>query len=353
MEMLPTFWTEPEVELLVGTTLAPAMSAKIKSLQREYDMLCSSGSNTRWFKAVGEHLEFDDWLQVDAMYRSRALDIPALGHCMIPCVDLANHASGDATVALYEKDANGDAVLLLRDGKKLAGGDEVTITYGDEKGACEMIFSYGFLEAGMESAQSLFLSLSLLDHDALSLAKRDFADCAPGFKLIDTGDDGIDWSGDFIWLLCVTDEDGFRFEIARTIDGDTETQAFFQEQQLTGGAGELYNLLTKHELWDVFRLRAITLLQQRVFDQLQVLYSTQDEMEDVPRGEGIDIRDGPYHLAMRLRNLEFELMNRAYESFEHKVRLPLLSRCYAGELSPPHTAIVAAKARRLPSHCWV
>jgi hypothetical protein len=66
---------------------------------------------------------------VDAMYRSRALDLPGSGHVMVPCVDMANHASGEETTALYETDEKRNAVLQLRWGKKLYPGEEITITY--------------------------------------------------------------------------------------------------------------------------------------------------------------------------------------------------------------------------------
>jgi hypothetical protein len=73
-------------------------------------------------------LTFDDWMCVDAMYRSRALEFPGTGDCMVPCVDMANHASGDATAALYETDGDGNGLLLLREGKHVEPGEEVTIT---------------------------------------------------------------------------------------------------------------------------------------------------------------------------------------------------------------------------------
>lgn len=275
--------------------------------------------HTRWYQAVEDFIDFDDWLQVDAMYRSRALEMPGIGHCMVPCVDLANHASGEATVASYEKDADGNAVLLLRDGKKVDGGGEVTITYGDEKGACEMIFSYGFLEDSMESAETVFLSLTIPDNDKYRMAKSKIADCAPGFKLVETGD-GIDWTGDFIWLLCVNEDDGLRFELARTVDGEEEVGAFLQDRELTGGAAELKAVLQDSELWDVYKLRAVTILQQRVFDQLQLLYGTQAEVEAISGGGETGIRNEVFELAMDLRRLEFDLQERAYEVFEAQVR---------------------------------
>ena len=113
LELLPTFWSQAERNLLVGTTLAPAVSSKLRSLRREYDYLTSSTQQTRWYQTVRDHIGFDDWLQVDAMYRSRALDFPGIGHCMVPCIDLANHAPGDSTTAIYEKDEDGNAILLL------------------------------------------------------------------------------------------------------------------------------------------------------------------------------------------------------------------------------------------------
>jgi hypothetical protein len=305
--------------LLVGTTLAPAVSSKLRSLRKEYDLLCEYAASTRWYQTVEDYLQFDDWLQVDAMYRSRALDFPEFGHCMAPGIDLANHASGDETIAVFEKDPEGNAVLLLRDDKSVDEDGEVTITYGDEKGACEMIFSYGFLDDDMESAETLFLSLSIPDSDSLRSMKTSFADCAPGFRLIDTGDGEIEWTGDFIWLLCVSEDDGFRFEIARTVDGDTEVEAFFGEHRLTGGPAELHRLLAETPIWDVYRLRTVTLLQQRIFDQMQVLYTTEDAIQAALHGEGSDISDRSHGLAIKLRKLEFELMNSAYEAFERQV----------------------------------
>lgn len=320
LELLPTFWTSNELQLLVGTTLAPAATSKLRSLQREYDLLCQSASQTRWYSIVRDHLDFDDWLQVDAMYRSRALDFPGIGHCMVPCIDLANHSAGESTIAIYERDSDGNAVLLLRDDKAVKAGEEVTITYGDEKGACEMLFSYGFLEIDRQSAETLFLSLTIPDTDTYRTTKMRIADCAPGFKLIAASDEMIEWDGEFIWLLCVNEDDGLRFELARTIDGGEELQAFFQDHELTGEAVvfQLHDLLRKSQLWDVYRLRAVATLQQRVFDQMQILYSTQGDVEAVAHGEDTDIRDRPYEQAMQLRRLEFEFLERAYEQLEQQ-----------------------------------
>jgi hypothetical protein len=239
---------------------------------------------------------------------------------MVPCIDLANHAANDATIAIYEQDIDGNAILVLHDGKTLKEDDEVTISYGDAKGACEMIFSYGFLDSSMASAETLFLSLSPPSGNSLTAAKTAAADCAPGFKLIDRRDDMVDWTGDFIWMLCIDSNDGLHFELARTTDGDEEVHAFFNDVELTGGAAQLQTLLAATELWDVHKLRAVSILQARVFDQLQVLYGSQEAAEAADHGDGTGISDQVYGLAMKLRQLEFELLDKAYEVFEQQVR---------------------------------
>ncbi len=122
--------------------------------------------------------------------------MPGTGHSMVPCLDMANHASGDNTSVLYETDSHGNAVLILQAGEDLAPNDEVTITYGDEKGACEMLFSYGFIEPTMNSARELFLDLEIPNDDPLRLAKKAVAQSAPGFRLF-LHDDSMDWESSF------------------------------------------------------------------------------------------------------------------------------------------------------------
>jgi hypothetical protein len=133
MEQLPTIWTNRERDLLIGTTLKAATEAKLRALYREFDNLrkCTSHiswCNSIWWDEADGMLDFDDWKQVDAMYRSRALEFPGIGDAMVPCVDMANHASGDQTAALYEKDVHGNALLYVRQGRNLETGEEVTIT---------------------------------------------------------------------------------------------------------------------------------------------------------------------------------------------------------------------------------
>lgn len=130
---LPTFYTDEELELLRGTSLQSAVDAKIAALEQELSHIQQSTSQISWCQKYWwdedtGRLTLDDWKYVDAVYRSRMLDLPGHGYSMVPCIDMANHASDDSVKALYEKDAEGDAVLQLRSGKKLSANEEVTIS---------------------------------------------------------------------------------------------------------------------------------------------------------------------------------------------------------------------------------
>jgi hypothetical protein len=132
-ELLPTCWSEEEQDLLEGTTLKPAVRAKLNSLLREFELLRTATESIDWcakywWDEENGLLTFDDWMLVDAMYRSRALEFPGAGDCMMPCIDMANHASGEATAAWYETDADGNGLLLLRNGKVIPDKGEITIT---------------------------------------------------------------------------------------------------------------------------------------------------------------------------------------------------------------------------------
>lgn len=325
---MPTFYTDNEIDLLYGTSLDGALKQKFRSLDREYDLLREKTGNIDWCSRVWwdddtGHLTFDDWKTVDAMYRSRALDMPGIGHATVPCIDMANHASGEKTVAVYEGDGQGNAVLQLREGKKLIKGDEITITYGDEKGACEMIFSYGFLEDTMATAEQIFLDLDIPDDDPLRMAKKMSCKDAPGFRLhMESGE--IGWEGDFLWWICVNEEDGLDFRVLQTNNGSRELRASWKGQELHAGV-TLRSVLSGEPMWDIFHLRAIVTLQQRVERQMMEL----QEGEAFVHGGASqsDVSADVLSLIVRLRELESALLEKAYGHFENQVcRDPSKSR---------------------------
>ncbi|KAF2710208.1 SET domain-containing protein [Pleomassaria siparia CBS 279.74] len=307
-EPLPTFWTEDERELLAGTTLRPAVRAKLSSLLREFEAVRTATEGIdwcakHWWNESEGLMTFQDWMRVDAIYRSRALEFPGVGDAMVPCIDMANHASGDATAALYETDEDGNGLLLLRDGKDMTKGGEVTITYGDDKGACESIFSYGFLEENMTSARTIFLDLDIPMEDQLRPAKMAVNTAPPGFRISER-DGRIDWESDFVWLVAVNEEDGLDFKLKQTIDGQTEIEAFWRDQELDDTC-KLRHLLEQDGLWDVYQLRAVVLIQNRIERQLQTLREAGIPARDP------SIREGPWQLVGRLHNLEQKLLEDA------------------------------------------
>ncbi len=317
---IPTLWNDEERLLLTGTSLEAAVESKLKSLDREFTLLREKTTSIDWCRQYWWDTEivvltFDDWKQVDAMYRSRALDLPGTGHAMVPCIDMANHASGDDTTALYDTDDNGNAVLVLRDDKNLIANDEVTITYGDEKGACEMLFSYGFIESTMKSARELFLDLEIPDDDPLKLAKKAVSNTAPGFRLFVDGD-SVGWEGSFVWLIVVNEEDGLEFKLLQNTNGERELQASWKDE-VVPDMSKLQTLAQNELLWDVFNLRAVTTLQYRIEQQLIRLEGSKKYIDELLKDDTIEqsIRDN----ARRLRESEEALMLRAYDDFESKV----------------------------------
>ena len=245
---------------------------------------------------------------------------------MVPCVDMANHASGDETLAIYETDQDRNAILLLRDGKKVEKGEEVTITYGDSKGACEMIFSYGFVEDTMDSARELFLDLQIPDDDPLKRAKMAATNAAPGVRIFDR-QDGTHWESDFIWLVCINEEDGLDFRVLQQNDGSRELMMAWKDQDLSEGH-KLLELLQADPMWEIFRLRAVALVQDRVESQLRLLMQT-EHVQSVQYGGGTGIREKPFELVMRLRKLETDLLEKAYGDLEDEVSV----RCRSYENS--------------------
>lgn len=70
--------------------------------------------------------------------------------------------------------------------------------------------------------------------------------------------------------------------------------------------------LEEDDLWEVFQLRAVVLLEERVTDQLDLLLKSTVEKSAM-------VRDRPWELAMRLRDLEGDLLQRARKKLEDQV----------------------------------
>ena len=271
---------------------------------------------------------------------------------MVPCIDFANHASGDATIALYETDTDGNAVLLLREGQNLTPGLEITITYGDDKGACEMLFSYGFLEESMTFANELYLDLDIPPDDPLKTAKKHVSKAAPGFRIFN-GNKTVGWEGSFVWLLCVNEEDGLEFKLILSNDGAKELRVFWNGNELTD-VGSLEYLLQNDPRWEIFQLRAAVVLRDRIAQQLSALETNQIDCTNVPFAS--DEYAQRFQAATKLRGLEETLLLQAYEMFVQKVDQMThsgrdtftYSNCYPDQFQAVDTCDPAVPERGLP-----
>jgi hypothetical protein len=184
--------------------------------------------------------------------------------------------------------------------------------YGDDKGACEMIFSYGFIEDSVTNARDILLELDIPDSDPLKRAKKAASTSAPGVRLIDSNKNGLHWKSDFIWLICINEEDGLQFEIAQTVDGGRELVVDFQGKPLED-TSLLEEMLKASPIWEVYQLRAVSILQDRVGAQLSIL------MESEPENKGEDESSFASKLILKLRALEADMLERFYDFLEDEV----------------------------------
>lgn len=206
-------------------------------------------------------------------------------------------------------------------------------SYGDDKGASEMIFSYGFLENTMQDAKQLFLDLDIPDDDPLKPAKRAICKDAPGVRLFSINKDSggnhdnnsasTGWESGFVWWACVNEEDGLNFQVLQTLEGQRELRATWKGQPLSPDTTSLEDLVLSDSQKDVFKLRANVIIQTRLERQLSLLEETAsafDEVEHDPSGDRTGIRSEVYETIRRLRGLEIDLLRRGLKDLSQEVR---------------------------------
>ncbi|RMZ76270.1 hypothetical protein DV737_g4890, partial [Chaetothyriales sp. CBS 132003] len=342
--MLPTFYSTEERQLLVGTSLEEALEQKLSSLEKEFTHLRQATESIAWCRKLwwddeSEHLQFEDWKLADAMYRSRALELPkGLGDSMVPVVDMANHSY--SYNARFEVDSNGDANLVVRDGVVIPAGAEITIIYGCG-GACEMLFSYGFLDDSVTSARELFLNLIMPEDDPLRAAKIQYAAVAPGVRLFEDQNGQVGWESDFVWWACVNEEDGLEFAVLQAYGEQRELKAFWKGRPFE--APELQTILMADSLRDIFMLRATVLISQRVEDQGVNLTDSEARCEEAFNSPGS--QPDMWNQIGKLRGLELDLLQRAYQSLEAKVSI---QKELSGPFADIATEGTTARNRRSP-----
>jgi hypothetical protein len=115
--------------------------------------------------------------------------------------------------------------------------------------------------------------------------------------------------------VSINEEDGLDFKLRQTVDGQREIQGFWKEQELDDTT-KIRAYLEQDPLWDIYQLRAIVLLQNRVEAQLHTLQNFGDPPRDA------SVREGPWQLAERLRSLESQVLQKAMVEFEEQVNIP-------------------------------
>lgn len=299
--------------------LQAALEAKLAALNNEFDELREKSSGLAFWNSLfweKETATIQDWILIDALYRSRCLELPRAGDAMVPGLDMANH-SHDPT-AYYEEDDKDDIVLLLRPGVEVTGGEEVSISYG-EKSPAEMLFSYGFIDRD-SAVHDLTLPLEALPDDPLGKAKLHIFKAPPTLKL-SRSDGGLTWRSPFAYLMCLNEEDGLEFRVLQGKDGERELKLFWQDQDVTARADDFEVLIEQHPLCQVFRLRVVTVLHEVVSTQLTHLPSeiSHDQLDPLRRA-GL-VREECIRAAETLWEVEASVLESATEALEQQVRV--------------------------------
>lgn len=133
---------------------------------------------------------------------------------------------------------------------------------------------------------------------------------APILRVIDLGEDGVMWTGGFVWLMCVNDEDGLAFRVLQMNDGEWRLVVLWRGEEVE--VEKLEEKLEGSEAWEVFQLRALILVQERVQVQLGEEAGAEEEERGVEGREEVRVLVG------RLRVLERELLEKAVETLERR-----------------------------------
>ncbi|KAL3493413.1 hypothetical protein BJX62DRAFT_223867 [Aspergillus germanicus] len=323
---LPTFWTMEELELLRGTSLRIAYEAKIAALEKEFEHVRQATEGISWCQDLWWDedtcaVTLEDWKHLDAVFRSRMVDLPGYGHAMVPCIDMANHAPESAVNAFYGKDEDGNAILQLRLGKQLHADEEVTISYGQEKSAAEMVFSYGFLDAKKNDTRQIQLDLDIPDDDPLGMAKMAFCREIPGVRIFgqttSSGTVETRWESPIVWWACVNEEDGLEFAVLQSNDGSKQLKITWKGEDVET-PHHLRDLLAADPSWDIFQLRAAVLILERLETQLFILKTTEGMISDINDSEDMRalFRPEVFNTVTKLRQLEGELLDMAINDLE-------------------------------------
>ncbi|KAI5820513.1 hypothetical protein BZA77DRAFT_336437 [Pyronema omphalodes] len=309
---LPTTYNTAELTLLTGTSLESAVFSKVRRLEQEFETL----------ENIFPWATIQDWIYVDTLFRSRSLELPGYGVCMVPVLDFANH-SQDAN-AFFDVNEEGEVTLSLRPGVELKKGEEVTINYAGEEGksAAEMAFSYGFLPK-MDTAGGISLPVKPQMGDPLMRVKLMVWQGARDIRIKEEGDE-VSWEAPLVYLVNLNEEDGLQFEVLQTTEGERTIQVLFREKEIED-LGKLEEVLKETEMWEIHQLRAVVMVKEEIEEQLSRIRDDPEMYHDDEGEEDVEGRPQELSVITRLRELEEALLAKAVAKME-KQQEELMSR---------------------------
>ncbi|KAK9389693.1 hypothetical protein V1515DRAFT_283581 [Lipomyces mesembrius] len=265
----PIFWTPGQISKAAGTSLYYPLSAKLRLLSSEFEKFAS-----QWREVFGKvdgagekdvEISFEEYVRADWLVVSRVMELPIgdePGLGVVPLIDFANHSTSLHVNARYE--ITDDAVKLVSLPGQVAPEDEVLISYGPNKGTSEILFTYGFLidseDAGCESVK-----MRVRDGGVLQLVYG-----RPPVAEFDVREGEVKWECEFLWLLCVTEEDEFEVSVAQKVEGPPDVDISIRGQTLSGVRGQAAVEAIKEaygsdeKMKDVLELRRVLILEKWV-----------------------------------------------------------------------------------------
>jgi hypothetical protein len=166
-------WTLPGNLWKETLTVLPRCYAEtFKATRRRVNKFATATTNTN------DDFTLDDALWAFSMVRSRSLAVPELDDdnnaddrmplALIPGLDLLNHAFGSGTQLqlVVDDDSNGEhstSKWVLTSSDSVKAGDEVFLSYGDDKDNWKLLLTYGFAVPNNPNALVFWSWRDLLD----------------------------------------------------------------------------------------------------------------------------------------------------------------------------------------------
>lgn len=193
-----------------------------------------------------------------------------------------------------------------------------------------MIFSYGFLDKNRTEAKQVTLDMTIPGDDPLAIAKNMICRETPGIRMSmaqDTSENSHQtiWDSPIVWWACVNEEDGLEIGVTQTTEGTRELETIWKGKKIQAPT-QLRDLLATDPAWEIFHLRAVVLVLERLEAQLSVLQETEEVLNNLRENEKLFnnlFRPEIFALIERLRTLEAELLEQAVNDLIKQVSILL------------------------------